>query len=170
VTFAPLVYPHRPGMARWLTEWVTAFADATPGAVRTATLFPEPDVVGYLGAAVDAGARIAKVHVQVGGFDPRDPLLTPAWGLLADAGVPVVVHCGHGPRRGVHTGLDVFGSDFRTSRTPTPSRCAPSRVGRPRTTGSVSRSCGPSCTTPRPDSWAGDEVRTPASRGAATGG
>ena len=49
------------------------------------------------------------MHVQVGGFDPRDPLLTPAWGLLADAAVPVVVHCGHGPRRGVHTGLDVFG-------------------------------------------------------------
>jgi uncharacterized protein len=107
-TFAPLVYPHRPGMARWLTEWVSAFADATPGAVRTATLFPEPDVADYLGAAVEAGARIAKVHVQVGGFDPRDPVLGPAWGLLAEAGVPVVVHCGHGPRRGAHTGLDVF--------------------------------------------------------------
>lgn len=106
--FAPLVYPHRAGMAQWLTGWVTAFADATPGAVRTATLFPEPDVVDYLGAAVEAGARIAKVHVQVGDFDPRDPLLVPAWGLLAEAGVPVVVHCGNGPRRGVHTGLDVF--------------------------------------------------------------
>ena len=22
LTFAPLVYPHKPGMARWLTEWV----------------------------------------------------------------------------------------------------------------------------------------------------
>jgi predicted TIM-barrel fold metal-dependent hydrolase len=107
--FAPLVYPHRPGMARWLTEWVTAFAAATPGAVPTATLFPEPDVADYLGAAVAAGARVVKVHVQVGGFDPRDPLLTPAWGLLAEAGVPVVVHCGHGPLRGAHTGLDVFG-------------------------------------------------------------
>ena len=50
-----------------------------------------------------------KVHVQVGGFDPRDPLLRPAWGLLAEAGVPVVVHCGHGPLPGAHTGLDVFG-------------------------------------------------------------
>jgi len=112
-TFAPLVYPHRPGMARWLTEWVTEFADATPGAVRTATLFPDPDVAGYLGAAVEAGARIVKVHVQVGGFDPRDPVLAPAWGLLADAGVPAVVHCGHGPRRGAHTGLDVFGEVLR---------------------------------------------------------
>jgi predicted TIM-barrel fold metal-dependent hydrolase len=108
-TFAPLVYPHKPGMARWLTEWVTEFAAATPDAVPTATLYPEPDVAEYLGAAVEAGARVVKVHVQVGAFDPRDPLLRPAWGLLADAGVPVVAHCGHGPIPGAHTGLDVFG-------------------------------------------------------------
>jgi hypothetical protein len=76
--------------------------------VPTATLFPEPDVADYLGAAVASGVRVVKVHVQVGGFDPRDPLLTPAWGLLAEAGVPVVVHCGNGPLRGAHTGLDVF--------------------------------------------------------------
>ena len=54
-------------MARWLTEWVTAFADATPGAVRTATLFPEPDVAGYLGAAVDAGAWAAADDRLAGG-------------------------------------------------------------------------------------------------------
>jgi heme exporter protein D len=108
-TFAPLVYPHKPGMARWLTDWVTEFASANPDAVPTATLYPEPDVTDYLGAAVDAGARVVKVHVQVGAFDPRDPLLRPAWGLLADAGLPVVVHCGHGPIPGAHTGLDVFG-------------------------------------------------------------
>jgi uncharacterized protein len=108
-TFAPLVYPHKPGMARWLTEWVTEFAATTADALPTATLYPEPDVTDYLGAALSAGARAVKVHVQVGGFDPRDPLLRPAWGLIADAGVPVVVHCGHGPIPGAHTGLDVFG-------------------------------------------------------------
>ena len=107
--FAPLVYPHKPGMGRWLTEWVTDFAARTPGAVPTATLFPEPDVAEYLGAAVASGARAVKVHVQVGGFDPRDDLLRPAWGLLADAQVPAIVHCGHGPIPGAHTGLDVFG-------------------------------------------------------------
>ena len=84
-TFAPLVYPHKPGMARWLTEWVTEFAAATADALPTATLFPEPDVTDYLGAALEAGARAVKVHVQVGAFDPRDPLLRPAWGLVADA-------------------------------------------------------------------------------------
>jgi predicted TIM-barrel fold metal-dependent hydrolase len=108
-TFAPLAYPHKPGMARWLTEWITEFAARTPGAVPTATLFPEPDVADYLGAAVAAGARMVKVHVQVGGFDPRDELLRPAWGLLAEAGVPAVVHCGNGPLPGAFTGLDVFG-------------------------------------------------------------
>ncbi|GAA5129529.1 amidohydrolase family protein [Pseudonocardia adelaidensis] len=108
-TFAPLVYPHKPGMARWLTEWVTEFATTTADALPTATLYPEPDVADYLGVALAAGARAVKVHVQVGGFDPRDPLLRPAWGLIADAGVPVVVHCGHGPIPGAHTGLDVFG-------------------------------------------------------------
>ncbi|MGE3253098.1 amidohydrolase family protein [Pseudonocardia sp.] len=107
-TFAPLVYPHKPGMGRWLTEWALDFAARTPGALPTATLYPEPDVADYLGAALAAGARAVKVHVQVGAFDPRDPLLTPAWGLLADAGVPAIVHCGHGPIPGHHTGLDVF--------------------------------------------------------------
>jgi uncharacterized protein len=107
--FAPLVYPHKPDMGRWLTEWVTEFAARTPDALPTATLYPEPDVADYLGAAVEAGARAVKVHVQVGRFDPRDPLLRPAWGLLAEAGVPAIAHCGHGPIRGAHTGLDVFG-------------------------------------------------------------
>ncbi|MGW5055213.1 amidohydrolase family protein [Actinokineospora sp. NPDC004072] len=109
VAFAPLVYPHKPGMAEWLVDWVREFAAGVPEAVPTATVYPEPSVVGYLDAALRAGARCVKAHVQVGAYDPRSPLLDPAWGMLADAGVPVVVHCGHGPLRGEHTGLDVFG-------------------------------------------------------------
>lgn len=107
--FAPLVYPHKPGMAAWLNDWVAEFAAGVPAAVPTATLFAEPGVADYLRAALDAGARVVKVHVQVGGFDPRDPLLDAAWGLLAERGTPVVIHCGHGPIPGAHTGLDVFG-------------------------------------------------------------
>ena len=106
--FAPLVYPHKPGMAAWLNEWVREFASATPEAVPTATFFPEPGVVDYLADALDKGARCAKAHVQVGAYDPRDPLLEPVWGLLAEARVPVVIHCGHGPVPGKFTGLDVF--------------------------------------------------------------
>lgn len=106
--FAPLVYPHKPDMAAWLNSWVLDFAERTPEAVPTATLYPEPGVETYLGKALAAGAREVKMHVQVGGFDPADPQLAPAWAMLCDARVPVVVHCGHGPLRGEHTGLDVF--------------------------------------------------------------
>ncbi len=101
IRFAPLAYPHKPGMARWLNEWVAGFAARTPEAVPTATLYPERGVSGYLEAALRAGARCVKAHVQVGDYDPRAE-------LLAEAGVPVVVHAGHGPLRGAYTGLDVF--------------------------------------------------------------
>ncbi len=106
--FAPLVYPHKPDMAAWLNDWVLDFAARTPGAVPTATFHPEPGVAEYLAKALAAGARCVKAHVQVGAYDPRSPELDPAWGLLAEAGVPVVVHCGHGPVAGAFTGLDVF--------------------------------------------------------------
>jgi predicted TIM-barrel fold metal-dependent hydrolase len=106
--FAPLVYPHKPGMAAWLTEWALEFAARVPAAVPTATLFPELGVADYVRAALDAGARVFKMHVQVGAFDPRDELLDEAWGLLADAGVPVVIHCGNGPIPGAHTGMGIF--------------------------------------------------------------
>jgi predicted TIM-barrel fold metal-dependent hydrolase len=107
--FAPLVYPHKPGMAEWLIDWIGEFVERTPDAVRTATFFPEPGAADYLAQALEQGARCVKAHVQVGGYDPRAPELKDVWGLLAESGVPVVVHCGHGPLRGPHTGLDVFG-------------------------------------------------------------
>jgi uncharacterized protein len=111
--FAPLVYPHKPDMAAWLNEWVRDFAAANPEAVPTATFFAEPGAGDYLAKALDQGARCVKSHVQVGGYDPRDPLLDPVWGLLAEAGVPVVIHCGHGPIPGKFTGLDVFENVLR---------------------------------------------------------
>ncbi|MEU6133220.1 amidohydrolase family protein [Saccharopolyspora sp. NPDC047091] len=111
--FAPLVYPHKPGMAAWLNEWALDFGHRTPGAVPTATLYPEPGMERAMRDALAAGARCVKVHVQVGKFDPRDPLLDDTWGVLAEAGTPVVIHCGHGPIPGDHTGLDVFGEVLR---------------------------------------------------------
>ena len=47
--------------------------------------------------------------MQVGDYDPRDPLLDEVWGALADAQVPVVVHCGSGPAPGRFTGPGPFG-------------------------------------------------------------
>ena len=107
--FAPLVYPHKPGMAEWLTSWVQEFASRVPDAVPTGTFYPEPGAVSAVDSALRAGARCFKAHVQVGAYDPRDELLDGVWGALADAGVPVVVHCGHGPLRGDFTGLRIFG-------------------------------------------------------------
>jgi len=106
--FAPLVYPHKPGMAQWLTEWALEFASRVPDAVPTGTFYPEPGAGSAVDSALRAGAKVFKAHVQVGAYDPRDSQLTPVWGALADAGVPVVVHCGHGPLRGDFTGLQVF--------------------------------------------------------------
>ncbi|MEU6123542.1 amidohydrolase family protein [Streptomyces sp. NPDC047123] len=102
--FTSMLYPHKAGMARWLNGWAADFARRTPGCLHTSTFFPEPGVDHYVREAVEAGARVFKSHVQVGGYDPDDPLLDPVWGLLAEAGVPVVVHCGSGPEPGRHTG------------------------------------------------------------------
>jgi hypothetical protein len=106
--FPSLLYPHKPGMAEWLNAWAGDFADVHPDVLRTATFYPEASAPSYVQAALDAGTRIFKAHVQVGGYDPRDPLLAPVWGALERSGTPVVVHCGHGPAPGRHTGADVF--------------------------------------------------------------
>ncbi|MFD9389418.1 amidohydrolase family protein [Streptomyces sp. NPDC060000] len=102
--FTAMLYPHKPGMARWLNGWAADFAHRTPDCLHTATLYPEPGVEAYVREAVEAGARVFKAHVQVGAYDPADELLRPAWGLLAEAGIPVVIHCGSGPAPGKHTG------------------------------------------------------------------
>lgn len=107
--FSSLVYAHKPDMSAWLNDWSLEFAVANPDVIATATMFPEPGVVGYVDQALRAGARLFKVHVQVGAFDPRDPLLDEAWGMLADAGVPVVVHAGSGPTPGTFTGPGPIG-------------------------------------------------------------
>jgi predicted TIM-barrel fold metal-dependent hydrolase len=106
--FTALAYPHRPGMAADLNRWTLDFARATPGCLPSATFFPEPDAARYVTEALGAGARVFKVHVQVGGFTPTDPELDEVWGLLADAGVPVVVHAGHAPVGTAHTGPEPF--------------------------------------------------------------
>ncbi|QDN88767.1 amidohydrolase [Streptomyces sp. S1D4-23] len=102
--FTAMLYPHKAGMAQWLNSWAVDFARRTPDCLHTATLFPEPGVEGYVREALEQGARVFKAHVQVGAYDPSDRLLDSTWGLLAEAGVPVVIHCGSGPAPGKHTG------------------------------------------------------------------
>jgi predicted TIM-barrel fold metal-dependent hydrolase len=102
--FPTLPYPHRPGMAAWLNDWSAEFAAAHPQVIQSATFFPEPEAPFYVAEALDRGARIFKVHVQVGDFDPRHRLLDPVWARLEETGTPVVIHCGSGPLAGEHTG------------------------------------------------------------------
>ncbi|MFP3989367.1 amidohydrolase family protein [Streptomyces sp. E11-3] len=102
--FTAMLYPHKPGMAAWLNTWAAEFAARTPDCLHTATLFPEEGVDTYVREAVESGARVFKSHLQVGAYDPGHELLDPAWGLLAEAGIPVVTHCGSGPQPGKYTG------------------------------------------------------------------
>ncbi len=95
--FTALAYAHRPGMAEFLNDWTAGFAERVPEAVPCATFYPEPEAPAYVASRIDSGTQVWKVHVQVGGFDVRDPLLDEEWGMLADAGSPVVLHAGSGP-------------------------------------------------------------------------
>ncbi|ACZ89144.1 amidohydrolase family protein [Streptosporangium roseum] len=102
--FSALAYAHRPGMAADLNAWTLDFARRTPGCLPSATFYPEPGVLDYVRDALDRGARIFKVHLQVGDFDPRLREIDEVWGLLAERGVPVVVHASSIPLPGRCTG------------------------------------------------------------------
>jgi predicted TIM-barrel fold metal-dependent hydrolase len=102
--FSALAYAHRPGMAEFLNDWSAEFAGRVPDCLRCATFYPEDGVAAYVAARLGDGAEIFKMHVQVGAIDVRDPLLTEAWGLLEDAGTPVVLHAGSGPVGTPYTG------------------------------------------------------------------
>ncbi|MBB1021292.1 amidohydrolase, partial [Dietzia sp. E1] len=104
LAFSSMLYPHKPDMAAWLNAWSAEFASRHPDCLHTATFFPEPTAGAYVRDAVDAGARVFKSHIQVGEYDPRDPLLDPVWGVLSEAQVPTVIHCGSGPVAGEFTG------------------------------------------------------------------
>ena len=100
-----LNYAHRPGVAAGLNEWSLAYAERYPQVIPSATFFPEPGAGRYVASALDAGARVFKVHAQVGDFDVADPLLADAWGLLQDSGSTIVAHVGSGPLPGRFTGV-----------------------------------------------------------------
>ena len=115
--FTALAYAHKPGMAGWLNRWSADFAARTPGCIPSATFFPEPGVLADVDEALESGAQVFKVHLQVGGFDPREPRLREVWARLAAAQVPVVVHTGSSPQPGPFTGPDVFADVLAASPT-----------------------------------------------------
>ncbi|MGH3391920.1 MAG: amidohydrolase family protein [Actinomadura sp.] len=107
--FTALAYPHKAGMAESLNAWTARFAAEVPECIPTGTLFPEPTAPRYVRQAIEDGCRIFKVHLQVGGFDPREEVLDPVWGMLAEAGAPALVHAGSGPVANGFTGPGPFG-------------------------------------------------------------
>lgn len=102
--FSTLNYAHRPGMAQVLNDYSRDFAARYEDAIHSATFYPEPGVTEQVSQVLDEGAKIFKVHVQVGAFSPLDPQLDEAWRLIERAGAPVVIHCGSGPHGGEFTG------------------------------------------------------------------
>lgn len=102
--FSALSYAHKPGIAEFLNGWARDFAARVPESLWSATLYPEESAPGYVGELIADGVEIFKVHVQVGDFHLHDPLLDPVWGLLEDAGTPVVIHVGSGPVANAFTG------------------------------------------------------------------
>jgi hypothetical protein len=112
--FSALSYAHVPGMAEALNHWSADFAARTPGCLRSATFYPEPGVTSYVAERLRSGVEVFKVHVQVGGFDPGDAMLVGAWGLVEEAGTPVVLHVGSGPMPGRHTGPETLARLMRS--------------------------------------------------------
>lgn len=104
--FSALPYAHKPGIAGFLNDWARDFAADKPDCLRSATFYPEPEAPGYVADLVGAGVEVFKVHVQVGEFLLDDPLLDGVWGVLEDAGTPVVIHAGSGPIGNAFTGPD----------------------------------------------------------------
>lgn len=102
--FTALPYAHKPGVAAYLNHWAGELAAQVPGCVHSATFFPEPGAADEVRRRLGEGARVFKVHVQVGEFDPGDALLDEVWSVLEESGTPVVIHAGSGPVPGEHTG------------------------------------------------------------------
>ena len=101
-------------MAEFLNDWAAGFAARVPDCLHSATFYPEPGAAAYVSARVADGAEIFKVHVQVGAFDVRDPLLADVWGMLEDTGTPVVIHAGSGPVGTPYTGPGPVGDLLRS--------------------------------------------------------
>jgi predicted TIM-barrel fold metal-dependent hydrolase len=84
-------------MAEWLNAYTLDFADHHPTALPCFTFYPEPGAEAYVAAALARGGRVAKVHLQVGKFDPLHPHLEQVWEQLEAARTAVVIHAGAVP-------------------------------------------------------------------------
>lgn len=102
--YTTLNYAHRPDMAAGLNAWSTQYAQAHAPVIHSGTFYPEPTAPQYVAEALQSGARVFKVHVEVGAFELNDPLLEPVWGMVEDAGSTIVAHVGSAPLPSPFTG------------------------------------------------------------------
>lgn len=107
--FSALPYAHKPGIAAYLNGWAASFAADVPECLWSATFYPEAEAPSYVAQLLAEGVEIFKLHVQVGEFHLDDPVLDPVWGLLEDAGTPIVIHAGSGPVGNEFTGPGSLG-------------------------------------------------------------
>jgi predicted TIM-barrel fold metal-dependent hydrolase len=106
VRYTALAYAHRPGMARALNAWSRELLERDPKVIGSGTFFPEPDAAETVEEMLrDPRVRAFKLHLQVGGFHPDDPLLHPCYEQIRDAGRVVILHAGSAPLPGAHTGF-----------------------------------------------------------------
>ncbi len=95
-----LPYAHKPGMAATLNasmlEVAHAYSDHPVRIVSGCTVHPlDDDPVEDLDNAVEAGARLLKLHCSVGEYELTDPGLAPVLSRAGELGIPVTVHAGH---------------------------------------------------------------------------
>lgn len=96
-----LPYAHKAGMSRALNESMlevsASLADHVVTVIPGCTVHPtDPDPVADFDAAIDAGARVLKLHCSVGDYEPDDPRLIDVLRRAGQRSVPVVIHAGHG--------------------------------------------------------------------------
>ena len=94
-----LVYAHKPGVARYLNEYLGGLARTMPGIVGVGTVLPgEPDARAIVREAVDVhGLRGMKLHCHVQRLAIDDPSMIEILRECESIGIPAVVHAGREP-------------------------------------------------------------------------
>lgn len=92
IAHTALAYAHKPGMLPWLNGFTLDLAEQYAQVIPTFTIFPDDDVDAEVDRALARGARVCKVHTQVGRFHLADPRLASTWARMEAAGTVVLGH------------------------------------------------------------------------------
>ena len=102
-----LVFAHKPGVARYLNQYLGDLSRAHPQVVAVGTVLPgEPDAAQIVREAVQShGLRGIKLHCHVMKTAIDSPQALQVLQLCSEFGVPAVVHAGREPSSGAY-GVD----------------------------------------------------------------